>query len=828
MKENTEPKFKTGNTRAAAFFTVKDLADRGKDNLPDELKSNTHLIYSSPAALAFNSPGAEGFGVKRAALSIPESVMLLVSPGCCGRNTKLVSDLPGYDNRFFFREMDETDIVTGRHLDGIVKKIREVYDSLTPKPKVIVICITCVDALLGTDMERVCRKAEQEIDAKVIPSYMYALTREGRKPPMVHVRQSLYSVLEPRKKDNRSVNIMGFFAPLADDCELYDILKSAGVTTVNEISRCRTYEEFMTEASANFNIVLNPEARPAALDLEDRLKIPFIELVRLYRPEKIRSQYRAFVNILGGGDAGDSKFEELCAYISSFREKYGELSISVGECLNADPFELSLMLAEQGFKVKEIFGTAKDDNFIYIKKMAEISPETFVYSNLEPTMIYYDPKLCGRVDICLGKDAGYYHPDVPNLTWNSDVQPFGYAGVKRLFESMDALLENRSPELRGFANPMSEKMYESDRPDANPFAPDQSGAVSVLFELGGIQVVCDAGGCAGNICGFDEPRWFEGKSAIFSAGLRDMDAIMGRDDRLANKLSDALEKIDASFAAVIGTPVPSVIGTDYASLKRLVKAKTDIPVLTVNTNGCEYYDRGASKAYVELMREFGGKAQGDDMSDRKVLGVLGLTPLDFSLPNAAATIRAKYAKDGYDEVFTYGMDCGLDCIERAHLVSENIVVSVSGLEAAKYLKKEFNIPYTIYSPLADEYVKGLKKVVEGALTYADDGDPGETPGIGHGIVGKRILVIHEIVTSTAIKKILQEQGAAEVCTATFFMDIKEEGFGADIKLKGVRDLEDIDGFDVVIGDLSLRRFMPGFKGEFYDLPHFALSGRMRQ
>ncbi|MFR6749037.1 MAG: hypothetical protein ACLUS5_19360 [Roseburia faecis] len=26
-----------------------------------------------------------------------------------------------------------------------------------------------------------------------------------------------------------------------------------------------------------------------------------------------------------------------------------------------------------------------------------------------------------------------------------------------------------------------------------PFAPDQSGAVSVLFELGGIVVICDAG-----------------------------------------------------------------------------------------------------------------------------------------------------------------------------------------------------------------------------------------------------------------------------------------------------------------------------------------------
>ena len=58
----------------------------------------------------------------------------------------------------------------------------------------------------------------------------------------------------------------------------------------------------------------------------------------------------------------------------------------------------------------------------------------------------------------------------------------------------------------------------------SPFAPDDSGAAAVLYGLNGIVVICDAGGCAGNICGFDEPRWFSGKkSAVFSAGLRDMD-----------------------------------------------------------------------------------------------------------------------------------------------------------------------------------------------------------------------------------------------------------------------------------------------------------------
>ncbi len=57
------------------------------------------------------------------------------------------------------------------------------------------------------------------------------------------------------------------------------------------------------------------------------------------------------------------------------------------------------------------------------------------------------------------------------------------------------------------------------------------------------------------------------KSALFSAGLRDMDAILGRDDRLVEKLADAVTKLDAKFAAIIGTPVPAVIGTDYHALK---------------------------------------------------------------------------------------------------------------------------------------------------------------------------------------------------------------------------------------------------------------------
>ena len=420
-------------------ISVRELNEAGPGNIPEELVPASQLIYSSPATLAFNSPGATGFGVKRAGLAVPGSVMLLVAPGCCGRNTKLVSEIPGYEDRFFFLLMDESDIVNGDHLARVPDAVREVVEYLDEKPSVVMICGTCVDALLGTDWDRVCRKAEEASGVPVRPCYMYALTREGRKPPMVLVRKAIYSLLEPAKRDSRTVNILGYFSPLRDDCELYDILRKAGVRQINEISRCEDYESYLGMSKANFNIVLNHEARTAADDLAARLGIPYLELTRLYQTDKIASQYKAFAGSIGVklDDTGFRAAAEEA--VRSFREKHGEISIAVGEMLNANAFELSLALIKYGFKVPEIYSNISREDYVYIRHLAELSPETRVYTNLSPTMLHYDCS-SAAADLTLGKDAEYYHPDCPNVPWNEEKQPFGYAGVTGLFEKMTEAL----------------------------------------------------------------------------------------------------------------------------------------------------------------------------------------------------------------------------------------------------------------------------------------------------------------------------------------------------------------------------------------------------
>lgn len=827
--------------KKAYFCTAEELEQRGKDNLPKQFQSGEHLIYSSPATLAFNSPGAEGFGVKRAGLAVPGSIMLIVAPGCCGRNTSMISSMKEYNNRFFYLCMDETDIVTGRHLKKIPKAVASICESLEKKPSVVMICITCVDALLGTDMERVCRKAEEKAGLPVRPCYMYALTREGRKPPMVHVRQSLYSLLEPGHKKGNVVNLLGYFSPLVDDCELYTLLQEAGVKTIHEISRCEDFEEYKKMSEANFNLVLHPEARFAAEDFHDRLKIPFIELRRLYQIDKIGSQYQAFGAALGIEFHAEEQKKQAQEAIESFRKVCPDPVFAVGECANADPFELSLALVKYGFKVAEIYGTITGENFIYIRQLKKLSPQTKIFSNMEPTMLYYDPAESG-VTLTIGKDACYYHPNTKGIHWNEERQPFGYAGVRRLFEALELAVTEQaegnvlqkqvevigSKSQEAIAEQSQELLFkeEVDKKEdvyvrglwkgLTPFAPDQSGAASVFYELGGILVICDAGGCTGNVCGFDEPRWFGERSAIFSAGLRDMDAILGRDDRLVAKLTDATEKIDANFAAVIGTPVPAVIATDYRALQRMCEKKTNLPILPVDTNGMELYDVGEEKAWLTLFKTFAGKdvasqkeaSEEDDSSKKMKIGVLGLTPHDVSDLN----IEEKFRKSENENMhyICYGMRAGIDKVKTAGSADKNLVVAPAALETAKYLEKEFGTPYEVGYPFVDELIPEL------------------------GYERKKILIIHQQVIANAIRQEIRtrsDEQNKEVTVASWFMmksELSEEG---DLSLKEEKDyckLVQNGNYDVVFADENMRGLVPGFKGTFVNVRHFAVSGKLQE
>lgn len=335
----------------------------------------------------------------------------------------------------------------------------------------------------------------------------------------------------------------------------------------------------------------------------------------------------------------------------------------------------------------------------------------------------------------------------------------------------------------------------------SPFAPDQSGAVSVLFELGGLTVICDAGGCTGNICGFDEPRWQEQRSALFSAGLRDMDAVLGRDDKLIEKLVKAVGQTDVKFTSVVGTPCPAIIATDYRALKRMAEKKTALPCITVDCTGTRYYDEGAEKALYEVFRTF----VDDKVMKENKTGILGASPLDISNTKSDELVKnVKLA--GYDRPICFTMGSGLEDIISSAGCSKNIVVAPWALKTAEYMKERFDIPYEVHYPSIPENVKTQLMNVKG-----------------------KGLIVHQQVIANEVRKFAEENSDAECVCASWFMMKKQLAQPDDVKITGEQQFAEIvnnGNFNFIVGDKAFKKLIRGFEGNYIDYPHFAVSGRL--
>lgn len=416
------------------FATVSELAHRKSGGLANQTIPHCHLHY--------NSPGAAGFGVKRTGLLLPEAVMLLVAPSCCGRHATVAGREAGFDERMYYLRMDERDLVTGRYLGRIAEAALEVCNTAQPRPKALLICTTCVDALLGTDLERICRQAETLCGIPVVPCYMDPITREGKKPPMVSVQQSLYHCLKPLEKQANAINLLGNFVPLNDDCELQELLRQAGVETINQISACRTFEEYLEMGGARLNLVIKPQAQAAAVDLQNRLGIPYHRLAHLYDLDGIKEQYRLLFSTLAATLNDTAYYEEAAASIERFRTLHGGLRFAVGQTINGNAFELSLALIKYGFSVPVIFThiIAEEDR-TYIERLLAVSPDTRIYSSVHPSMLNFDRNMT-EVDVAIGLDAGYYFLQAVSVAWNMEQQPFGYRGLASLFKQIDFALKH--------------------------------------------------------------------------------------------------------------------------------------------------------------------------------------------------------------------------------------------------------------------------------------------------------------------------------------------------------------------------------------------------
>ena len=350
------------------------------------------------------------------------------------------------------------------------------------------------------------------------------------------------------------------------------------------------------------------------------------------------------------------------------------------------------------------------------------------------------------------------------------------------------------------------------------YSADVFGVCSALFELGGMVIMHDASGCNSTYTTHDEPRWYDMESMVYISGLSEMEAIMGDDEKLIGDIVSAAEELKPRFIAVAGTPIPAMTGFDFTAVAELIEQRTGIPAFGFSTTGMHSYVQGASMAFEALARRFADRdaVKTTDPS----ANILGLTPLDFTVNGSDDAIAAFLEESGFRVLSRWAMGSSLEDLSRAGSAHVNLVVSSTGLNAAKALQAMFGTPYVVGVPMGAEFSALVRKALQTAAATGENHYP------VCDLPGGDILLIGEAVASVSLASAMEltaGQGVRVICPTEC-----EGGLlrSKDMKAQDEEDIEEsIQSAKIVIADPLFQPVSPAGV-RFVSLPAEACSGRI--
>ena len=350
------------------------------------------------------------------------------------------------------------------------------------------------------------------------------------------------------------------------------------------------------------------------------------------------------------------------------------------------------------------------------------------------------------------------------------------------------------------------------------YSADVFGVCSALFELGGMVIMHDASGCNSTYTTHDEPRWYDMESMVYISGLSEMEAILGDDEKLIADIAAAAEDLKPRFIAVAGTPIPTMTGFDFHAVADLIEMRTGIPAFGFPTTGMNSYVRGASMAFEAIVDRFVEKNA--EKTATPSANILGLTPLDFTVNGSDAAIAAFLENAGFSVLSRWAMGSTLEDLAKAGSAHVNLVVSSTGLAAAKKLQELFGTPYVVGLPMGEEFSALVASALKAAAVT------GECRFPACSLAGGNTVIIGEAVTAVSLASALElstGRAVTVLCPTEVTEGILRE---KDIPVTCEEEIDEaIAGADCMIADPLFRPICPeGTK--FVRLPAENFSGRI--
>ena len=370
------------------------------------------------------------------------------------------------------------------------------------------------------------------------------------------------------------------------------------------------------------------------------------------------------------------------------------------------------------------------------------------------------------------------------------------------------------------------------------YSADAFGICSALYELGGLCVMHDASGCNSTYNTHDEPRWYDFDSMVYISGLSEMEAIMGDDQKFIDDIVYTAKELNPNFIAIAGTPIPTMIGTDFKAIANIIEKETNIPTFGFDTTGMHSYVSGAYKAFEALAKRFLKRNDKESRAEKKEsidkesrehqnssikINILGVTPLDFSINKSVEAMVDLLKENNFEVISTWAMGSSLEYIKNAGDADINLVVSYSGMGAAKYMYENLNIPYVIGTPFGKEFankviedLKEVKSTKENKISYSNRkiDKNAEITIVGESIMSESLAY----AISKEKNKTVNVISSLETDEKLLLEGDKIAMFEDDIE-------KCLKNSKTIIADPLFRPICP-LDSNFISLPHEAFSGRI--
>lgn len=245
-----------------------------------------------------------------------------------------------------------------------------------------------------------------------------------------------------------------------------------------------------------------------------------------------------------------------------------------------------------------------------------------------------------------------------------------------------------------------------------------------------------------------------GTQRMVSSEVREADVITGTSEKVWKAVKTGLEVFHPAFLLLATAPCAAMIGTDHGETLDRIREELSVPAAIVDLDGQKDYLCGIGMAL---------EAMGTILPEKRetvpgTVNLLGCHSVDWTEDMVRET--EKWLSDnGWKVLSRWGSKESIENFKNAAAAAVNLVVNVSGLRLARYMEREFGIPYVVGAPFGKAQCARL-------LEEMKSGERAPLPEGGEG--GPDALIIGEQLSADAIRRGLEARGYANVRVCSFF------------------------------------------------------------